>query len=78
MQAFFGIVYIVFILGCITASCFILFHLLRYSLDRRLAVIMSIIFSSVVIVLLITNAALFFTLPFDAISSNTALNISPL
>lgn len=65
MQSFFGILYLLFFLGCVTASLFILFHLLRYALDRKLAFIMSVIFSTVVLVLLSTNTFLFFTLPFS-------------
>lgn len=68
MQSFFGIFYLFFFLGCVTASLFILFHLLRYALDRKLAFVMSVIFSLVVLVLLTTNSFLFFTLPLGEFS----------
>lgn len=67
MQSFFAICYLVFFLGCVVASLFILFHLLRYALDRKMALIMSLIFTSVVLVLLVANTILFFSIPFDTI-----------
>lgn len=75
MSSLFGILYLLFFLGCVVASLFILFHLLRYALDRKMAFIMSLIFSIVVFVLLTTNTFLFFTLPFDQLlpSSMSAL-----
>jgi len=65
MQSFFAICYLVFFLGCVIASLFILFHLLRYALDRKMAILMSLIFTTVVAVLLITNTILFFSMPLD-------------
>lgn len=65
MQAFLGIVYLIFFLGCITAGLFILFHLLRYALDRKLALFMGLLFTTVAVILLATNTVLFFSLPFD-------------
>lgn len=77
MQSFFGICYLVFFLGCVIASLFILFHLLRYALDRKMALIMSLIFTSVVLVLLITNTVLFFSIPFENILPASMANTSP-
>lgn len=77
MQSFFGICYLIFFLGCIVASLFILFHLLRYALDRKMAFIMSLIFTSVVLVLLVANTVLFFSIPFDTILPSAMRNSSP-
>ncbi len=78
MQSFFGIVYLIFFLGCIIASLFILFHLLRYALDRQMALIMGLVFASVVLVLLITNTILFFSIPFDALLPTTPTGVPSL
>ncbi len=76
MQSFFAICYLVFFLGCVVASLFILFHLLRYALDRKIALIMSLIFTSVVLVLLVANTILFFSIPFDTILPSSMGNAS--
>lgn len=65
MQNFFGLLYLVFFLGVVTAALFILFHLLRYALDRKLALLMSLIFTTVTLVLLAANVALYFSLPLE-------------
>ena len=65
MQNFFGLFYFVFFFSCIVAALFILFHLLRYALDRKMALLMSLVFTSVALVLLVTNAILFFSIPLD-------------
>lgn len=67
MQNFFGLFYLVIFLGCVMASLFILFHLLRYALDKKLALFMSLLFTVVTITLLISNTVLFFNLPFDSL-----------
>ena len=78
MSSFLGILYLFFFLGSVTVSLFILFHLLRYALDRRIAFIMSLVFSVVVFVLLSTNTFLFFTLPFDELLfSSGSLSVFP-
>lgn len=76
MQSFFAICYLVFFLGCVVASLFILFHLLRYALDRKMALIMGLIFTSVVLVLLVVNTILFFSIPFDTILPSSMGNAS--
>lgn len=65
MQTFFGSIYLIFFSGCTIAALFILFHLLRYALDRKLALLMSLIFTAVTLVLLATNAALYLNLPLE-------------
>lgn len=72
MQSFFGLFYVIFFLGCVTAGLFILFHLLRYALDRKLALLMSLLFTTVTLILLAVNTVLFLSLPFDTLlPSNT-------
>lgn len=65
MQNFFGLLYFVFLSGCVIAALFILFHLLRYALDRKLALLMSLIFTTVTLILLVANIALYFSLPLE-------------
>lgn len=69
MQNFFGILYVVFFLGCVLASLFILFHLLRYALDKKLALFMSLLFTTVTLILLVSNTVLFFSISFDTLLS---------
>ncbi len=67
MQLFFGITYLIFFFGIVVASLFIMFHLSRYSLNRRLATGMTALFVVVTAVLLWANALLFFSLPLDTL-----------
>ncbi len=67
MQLFFGITYLLFFAGVVIASLFIMFHLSRYSLNRRLAVGMTGIFVVVTAILLWSNSALFFNLPLETL-----------
>ena len=67
MQLFFGISYLLFFAGVVIASLFIMFHLSRYSLNRKLAVGMTGLFVVVTAVLLWTNSLLFFSLPLDTL-----------
>ena len=76
MKSFFGLVYFLFFLGCITTGLFILFHLLRYALDRKLALFMGLLFTAVMLILLATNTVLFFSLPFDTLMSDPT--VTPL
>lgn len=69
MQNFFGILYLVFFLGCVIASLFILFHLLRYALNKKLALFMSLLFTIVTLILLVSNTVLFFSISFDTLLS---------
>jgi hypothetical protein len=63
MQGFFGILYAFLFIGLTLASFFILFHLSRYTLNRRVASLAALLFIAVTTVLLFTNAMLFFRLP---------------
>jgi hypothetical protein len=67
MQLFFGIAYLLFFLGVVIASLFIMFHLSRYSLNRKLAVGMTILFVSVSAILLWSNSLIFLSLPLDTL-----------
>lgn len=67
MQIFFGVAYLLFFLGVVVASLFIMFHLSRYSLNRKLAVGMTVLFVSVSAVLLWSNSLIFLSLPLDTL-----------
>ncbi len=67
MQLFFGVTYLIFFLGIVVASLFIVFHLSRYALNRRLATGMTLLFVIVTAALLLANALLFFSLPLDTL-----------
>lgn len=67
MQLFFGIAYLLFFLGIVVVSLFIMFHLSRYSLNRKLAVGMTVLFVSVSAVLLWSNSLIFLSLPLDTL-----------
>lgn len=59
----YGLILFMFIL----MGIFIIFHILKYSLDYRSALFMMIIFVSVFGTLLLSNLALFFNLKFEQI-----------
>lgn len=67
MQLFFGIAYLLFFLGVVVASLFIVFHLSRYSLNRKLAIGMTALFVGVSAVLLWSNSMIFLSLPLDTL-----------
>lgn len=67
MQLFFGITYLLFFAGVVIASLFIMFHLSRYSMNRRLAVGMTGLFIAVTAILLWSNSVLFLSLPLDTL-----------
>lgn len=66
MQSLFALIYLIFLSGVVIATLFIIFHLSRYSLNRRLAFGMTIFFLIVTGMLIISNAALFFSIPFES------------
>lgn len=67
MQLFFGVAYLVFFAGIVIASLFIMFHLSRYAINRRLATGMTLLFVVVTAVLLFSNSMLFLNLPTDSL-----------
>lgn len=66
MQSLFALIYLIFLSGVVIATLFIIFHLSRYSLNRRFAFGMTIFFLIVTGMLIISNAALFFSIPFES------------
>lgn len=67
MQLIFGLLYTILFLSLVAGALFVTFHLLRYSLNRRVAVLSTSFFLFVFAILLIINAALFFSLPLDTL-----------
>lgn len=65
MNSFFGILYTLMFLAYVSAGGFVVYHFLRYSPTRLGATVGITIFLTVFIVLLFTNAMLFFMLPLD-------------
>ena len=67
MRPILGLLYVIFFLGSLTTALFVVFHLLRYSLDRKVALFGTIFFLTVFVILLFTNALIFFSLPLETI-----------
>jgi len=65
MRLIFGVLYTFLFLSYITTALFIVFHLLRYSLDRKTAIFGTLFFIVVFVILLFINALIFFSLPFE-------------
>jgi hypothetical protein len=63
MHQIFGLLYLLFFFGAVLVSLFILFHLSRYALNRRLAFFIMILFVSVTTVLLWANVIIFLQVP---------------
>ncbi len=63
MQLIFGLLYTVLFFSFVVTALFIVFHLLRYTLNRKMALLNTTLFLVVFIILLMSNAALFFSLP---------------
>jgi hypothetical protein len=77
MRALFGLIYIFLFLGYVLASFFIVFHLSRYALDRKMAFFAILLFLVVTCILLAANVILFFQLPFDSLLMGTSLPFPP-
>ncbi len=72
MQLIFGLLYTVLFFSFLVTALFIVFHLLRYTLNRKMAVFSTTLFLVVFVILLMSNAALFFSLPLaDLLPMNT-------
>lgn len=79
MNLLFGAMYMLFLLGSLLVSFFIVFHLAKYSINRGFARLTIVFFLVGTTILLVSNVLLFFSLPQDTASSffpNT-LNSSP-
>lgn len=66
MRPLFGLLYTFLFFSYVVTAAFIVFHLLRYSLNRKAAIFYTLLFLSVFGVLIFTNAVLFFSLPLDS------------
>lgn len=71
MQAILGLLYSVIFICYVFAIVFVVFHLLRYSLNQHYGRIGALVFIAVAAILLITNALLFLNLPLDEILSTS-------
>ena len=71
MQAILGLLYSVIFICYVFAIVFVIFHLLRYSLNQHYGRIGALVFIAVAAILLITNALLFLNLPLDEILSTS-------
>lgn len=67
MRLIVGLFYTFLFFSYLTLALFIVFHLLRYSLNRKVAVMSTIFFLTVFTVLVLTNATIFFSLPLDTL-----------
>jgi hypothetical protein len=74
MRLVFGLLYTFLFFSFVVTGLFIVFHLLRYSIDRKVAIFGTLLFVTVLTLLLFTNAILFFSLPIEElISSHSSL-----
>lgn len=67
MQLIFGILYTILFLSYVMTALFIVFHLLRYALNRKMALLSTVFFLTVFTILLFSNSLLFFSLPLDSL-----------
>ena len=65
MRLISGVLYTILFLSYTLTALFVVFHLLRYSIDRKMAIFSTIFFVVVFTILLFTNALLFFSLPLE-------------
>ena len=73
MQLIFGLLYTVLFFVYIIMALFIVFHLLRYTLNRKTAVLSTSFFLVVFTILLFSNAILFFSLPLSELLPSSSL-----
>lgn len=57
--------YLAFILCVLIACIVVIFHLMRYSLNRKVAVWTTVIFISVTLILVLINLFFFINIPFE-------------
>ncbi|MCD6149278.1 hypothetical protein J7J13_00645 [bacterium] len=65
MSNIIGIFYSVIFLSFALAALFIVFHIVRYSINKTSSLVMLVVFISVFSVLLISNMVLFFSVPWE-------------
>ena len=71
MRFIFGSLYTILFLSYVMTALFIVFHLLRYSLDRKMAIFSTLFFVTVFTILLLSNGILFFSLPLESLLPTT-------
>lgn len=71
MSSIFGLLYALLFFSYITVALFIVFHIVRYSLKRGLALFGVTLFLVVFFILIFTNALIFFSLPLKAFLSHS-------
>lgn len=62
MNTIFIAFYLMFLTGCLVASIFIIYHITRYSINKKSTTIMTILFISVLLLLILINLTFFTTL----------------
>lgn len=62
MNTIFIGVYLMFLIGCFIASIFIIFHITRYSINKKSSNIMTTLFILILLLLLLINFSIFKTL----------------
>ena len=62
MNVLFIAFYLMFLVGCLTASIFIVYHITRYSINKKSSTIMFLLFVSVLLLLLLLNISIFINL----------------
>ncbi|MFA6183930.1 MAG: hypothetical protein WC682_02390 [Parcubacteria group bacterium] len=65
MNNIFTVVYLMFLFGCFVASIFIVYHITRYSINKKSSTTMLILFISVLLLLIMFNLSVFKTLDLD-------------
>ncbi len=71
MQSIFGLLYVLLFFSYIVTALFIVFHIVRYSLKRGLALFGVTLFLFVFTILIFTNALIFFSLPLNSLLSSS-------
>lgn len=61
-----------FLLGCFIVSIFIIYHITRYSINKKSSVSMLLLFISVLIILLIINFSIFINLDLEEVFNYTS------
>lgn len=65
MDKIFIAFYLMFLLGCAVASIFIIYHITRYSINKKSSTIMLALFVAVLLILLLINFSIFSNLDID-------------
>ena len=67
----YGLLFLSYIIG----AGFIVFHLIRYSFNRSFASLAILLFITVTSVLILTNAVLFFAIPWNKLFTSIGLTL---